>query len=843
MRVKRHSLFAYLWLSYTISIFNTFPAYSQEIAIKDIPQLSEIQLPHTSIKELFAQQQNTVIQVTGVRLNQTPNSLEIILETPASDKLQVTNKSEGNNFIIDIPNAQLSLPNGNSFRQEKPFAGITEVVVTNQDANSIRVKVTGETAIPKVELDDSDAGLIFIVTPVISPTSETPANEPIELTVTGERDTYSVPDAITATRTDTPLRDIPQSIQVIPRQVIEDRNVVRLSELADNVSGVQPERGYGGVSSQGYRIRGFLTNFETLRNGFPDYGYFSPRDVANIERVEFLKGPAAVLYGGSPTQYAGGSGLVNTVTKKPLETPYYNASLTYGSYNFIRPTLDITGPLTDDKSVLYRLNVAYENADSFRDFVRNDSFFISPVIEWKVGEKTKITFEFEHQKYNLVFDQGLPIQPESLRLPRSRFLGEPNFANGNFTFNSFTYTLDSEFSKDWSFRQGFNVLGAKLDDAKYTYYGSLEDDRRTLNRFITASEEEHKNITFQNQISGKFSTGSIRHNVLFGVDLAYNLFNYIFAPDEELPIDIFNPQYGGTPISVGGEPFGRRIVSQNVGVFAQNLVELTPNFKILLGGRFDFNEYSREDRVTNELLNEQSDSRFSPRVGLVYQPTKTTSLYFNWTNGFSPQFQARGRTNEQFEPQNTEQFEVGVKQNFLNDKLSATLAFFQVTKQNVLTPDPVDSRFSVQTGEQESKGIEFDIAGEILPGWKVIANYAYIDGTVTKDNRIPVGDRLVGVPEHSLGLWTTYEFQTGSLQGLGLGLGLYYVGEQEVRLPNTFEVPSYVRADASVFYRRNNFRYALNFKNISNVKYYDLDGYNIDPAAPFTVLGTISVEF
>lgn len=280
-----------------------------------------------------------------------------------------------------------------------------------------------------------------------------------------------------------------------------------------------------------------------------------------------------------------------------------------------------------------------------------------------------------------------------------------------------------------------------------------------------------------------------------------------------------------------------------MGVFAQNLVELTPNFKILLCGRFDFNEYSREDRVTNELLNEQSDSRFSPRVGLVYQPTKTTSLYFNWTNGFSPQFQARGRTNEQFEPQNTEQFEVGVKQNFLNDKLSATLAFFQVTKQNVLTPDPVDSRFSVQTGEQESKGIEFDIAGEILPGWKVIANYAYIDGTVTKDNRIPVGDRLVGVPEHSLGLWTTYEFQTGSLQGLGLGLGLYYVGEQEVRLPNTFEVPSYVRADASVFYRRNNFRYALNFKNISNVKYYDLDGYNIDPAAPFTVLGTISVEF
>lgn len=170
--MKQNSLFAYLWLASTISIFTNFPAYAEEIAIKDIPQLSEIQLPHTSVKKLFAQQQNPVIQVTGVRLNPTPNSLEIILETPASDKLQIVNKSEGNNFIIDIPNTQLSLPSANSFRQEKPFAGITEVVVTNQDINNIRVTVTGEAGVPKVELDDSDEGLIFVVTPVTSSTSQ-----------------------------------------------------------------------------------------------------------------------------------------------------------------------------------------------------------------------------------------------------------------------------------------------------------------------------------------------------------------------------------------------------------------------------------------------------------------------------------------------------------------------------------------------------------------------------------------------------------------------------------------------------------------------------------------------
>lgn len=838
-------------------------AQSAEPPSAKIPQLSDISRPYTNVKDWLAQQnqQTEVTPVTGVRLRATDSGLEILLETPTSDKLQTTINRENNNFIADIPNAQLRLTGDSSFRQDKPVAGISEVIVTNVDTNSIRVTVTGEGGIPKVELDDGDTGLIFVVTPVVSstpqapdtskPSSETPptqpsadTNEPIELIVTGESDTYSVPDASTATRTDTLLRDIPQSIQVIPRQVIKDRNVVRLSELADNVSGVQPERGYGGLSSLGFRVRGFLTNFETLRNGFPDYGYFSPRDVANIERLEILKGPAAVLYGGSPTQYAGGSGVINTTTKKPLAEPYYSASVTYGSYNFLRPTLDISGPLTDDKSVLYRLNVAYESSDSFRDFVEYDSFFISPVVEIKVGDRTKLTFEYEHQKYNFVFDNGFPIEPEVLQLGRNRFLGEPNFANGEVTFNSLTYRLEHEFDDNWKFRQGFNVLNANLNDARQVSPGSLREDRQTLDRSFYASDEKHENITLQNEISGKFSTGSIRHNVLFGVDLARNLFNYIFAPDLELSINIFDPQYGGTPTPVeDGSPFGRKIVSENVGLFAQNLIELTPNFKVLLGGRLDFNDYSTQDRVSGDILDKQSNTRFSPRVGIIYQPSDVTSLYFNWSNGFSPQFQARSRTSEQFEPQTTQQFEVGVKQNFLDNKLSGTLAFFQITKQNVLTPDPVDDLFQIQTGEQRSRGIELDIAGEISPGWKVIANYAYIDGEVTKDRVIPVGDRLFGVPEHSAGLWTTYELQHGSLQGLGFGAGLYFVGEQEVDLPNTFKLPSYLRADASIFYRRQNYRFAVNFKNISNVKYYEVDGYSIDPAPPFTVLGTVSVEF
>ncbi|MDV2994835.1 MAG: Vitamin B12 transporter BtuB [Chroococcidiopsis sp. SAG 2025] len=806
-----------------------------------------------------------VVQVTAVQLKQTNGGVEVLLETTGGVSSQVLTTSFGRTFVANVINAQLRLPSGREFRQENPSPGIASVVVTSSGANSVRVRVTGVAGVPKSQVVSSSKGLLLslsappvaAVQPTVKPKPEQPQREPTtpnaqqpqaeaeelrEIVVTGEREGYSVPDATTGTRTDIPLRDIPQSIQVIPREVIEDRNVVRLSELADNVSGVQAEQGYGGLSSQGYRIRGFITNFETLRNGFPDYGYFSPRDVANVERVEFLKGPAAVLYGGSPTQYAGGSGVVNTITKKPLSEPFYRANLTYGSYDFFRPSLDISGPLTEDKSVLYRLNVAYENADSFRDFVENDSFFISPVVEVRISDRTKLSFEYEYQKYNYTFEQGFPIEPEVLRLPRSRFLGEPNFADGNITFNSFTYNFEHEFNDNLKFRQGFNVLEANLDNAEHFAYSSLQDDRRTLDRVLYASDEKHSNITLQNELSGKFSTGSIRHTVLFGVDLAQNVFNYIFAPELELPIDIFNPQYGGTLVPNGAPAFGRKIVSENLGIFAQNLVELTPNFKLLLGGRLDFNDYSTEDRVTDELLDEQSKTRFSPRIGLVYQPGDATSIFFNWSNGFSPQFQARSRTNTEFEPQRSEQIEVGIKQDF-NERLNATLALFQVTKQNVLTADPVDSLFSTQTGEQRSRGIEFDLAGEISPGWKIIANYAYIDAEVTEDNTIPVGDRLFGVPEHSAGLWTTYEIQSGNLQGLGFGVGLYFVDEQEADLPNTFTLSSYVRADASIFYRRNNYRFALNFKNISNVKYYETDSYNLDPAAPFTVFGTVAYEF
>jgi iron complex outermembrane receptor protein len=798
----------------------------------------------------------TVAQVTGVQLNSTNNGLEIILTTPNGEKLQVSPKSEGNVYIADITTAQLRLPSGDTFRQEQPIAGVSEVTVTNSDTNTIRVAVTGVDSIPKVELFDSDQGLIFGVASTASstqadaqpqapteptePEQPTVPDEPIELTVTGEQDGYRVQESSTATKIDAPLRDIPASVQVVPKEVIQDRQVVRLNELADNVSGVRRQETFGGLASQGYFIRGFSTGFETLRDGFRDFGFTSPRDVANIERVEFLKGPASVLYGSATSP----GGVVNTITKKPLTEPFYQISGTIGNYDFYRTAIDLTGPLLENRSALYRLNAAYENANSFRDFVENESIFINPVISIKAGENTNLTFAYEYQKYDYTFDRGFPANSAVFNLPLSRFLGEPDLNDAEFTSNNFTYTLESKFGNDntWKFRQAFNILNV-TGIARGVQADAIEEDGRTVRRRYRVSDDEQENISFQNEISGSFNTGSIRHNVLVGLELGRYQFTDDFYRGRIASLDIFNPVYGAQPENVqrtGFTAYG----ADNVALYFQNLIDITPNLKFLAGGRFDWVDSFDRDLETRTTNNETSDSEFSPRLGIVYQPTDTTSLYASWTNSFNPQIFGRNRNEEAFKPETAEQFEVGFKQEFFDNRLSATLAYFDITKNNVLTTDPIDTDFSVQTGEQKSRGLELDIAGEILPGWKVIATYTYTDAYVSEDNDPEtVNDRLAGVPYNSASLWTTYEFQKGNLQGLGLGMGIVYVGEREATLPNDLEIPSYVRTDASIFYRRNNWRAAVNFKNLLDTKYYESQGFFVVPAAPFTVLGTVSFDF
>ncbi|MCL6751724.1 TonB-dependent siderophore receptor [Nostoc sp. CCCryo 231-06] len=824
----------------------------------------KIKVPVTNARILAqtpAPSQQNIILITRVKATSTEKGLEVILETNQGDQLQVNNRSNGNNFIADITGGQLKLPNGDGFtyRSEKPIEGITEITVANIDANTVRVTVVGQKALPAVELFDDDAGLILVVasTTTAAQSPETPQTEeqratetppeeptaqqdqPIELVVTGEQDGYRVPNATTATKTDTPLRDIPGSIQVIPRRILEDQKTTRVQEALENVSGVRKQGNFGGSDAGGYRIRGFAQD-GNFRNGFSDNDFYSSVDTANIDRIEVLKGPASVLFG-----QAEPGGIVNIITKQPLSTPFYSAEFNVGNYSFYRPSFDISGPLTDDGSVLYRLNMAYQNAGSFRDYNFTDRLFVAPVITWNISDRTSLTFDLEYLNNSYRFDRGLPsIGNRPAPIPISRFIGLPQsiYDDSNLRVG---YRLEHQFSKDWELRNAFSFVSGRLEgdyasggnDLVADQFAPIDIGRESFSRKI---------YTLQTELVGRFKTGSIVHQPLIGVELRRNTWEYTsFDVADPILLDIFNPNYDVDLPDIPDEQTSSWTTRRDtLGIYLQDQITFADNLKVLIGGRFD--AFQRKETGFAETTTEESLSAFSPRVGIVYQPIQPISLYASYTQSFKPErFFGRSATNDPFKPTKGTQYEVGIKAD-ISEKFSATLAAYQITKTNVVTDDPnnSDPNFSIQVGEQRSRGIELDIGGEILPGLNIIASYTYTDAITSKDNTIAVGNRIDNVPEHAASLWTTYELQSGDLKGLGFGLGLYYAGDRYADLENTSIMPSYFRTDSAIYYKRDNWRLGLNFRNLFNETYYETSQSRniIYPGAPFTIIGSFSIQ-
>ncbi|MGI2902633.1 TonB-dependent siderophore receptor [Tolypothrix sp. VBCCA 56010] len=827
------------------------------ISTPKILQLSEMERPHTSAQMLLGQSPavpNTpsqeIVQVTGVKANPTDKGVEVILQTTGGKQLQVVNRSTGNSFIVDIPNAQLRLPSGEAFtfRSEKPLAGITQITVTNFDGNTIRVTVTGEASLPVVELFDADEGLIFGVASVASATQQPQPDkpqtqtqpsqpsaqddEPIELVVTGEQDGYRVPNASTATRTDTPIRDIPQSIQVVPQEVLQDRNVRTVTEALETVSGVVPIQLLGLPAGAGY-IRGFEQP-QQFRNGYRDNAdRYGLTGIGTIEQVEVLKGPASVLFGAVEP-----GGIVNIVTKQPLSEPFYQLAFEAGNRSFYQPSLDFSGPLNVDKTLLYRFNVSYQSSDSFQDFVTKDFLTIAPTITWKLGDRTALNLYYEYLDFSGAYDSYHFLASDGTKPPRNRFLGYPDFAFNDKTTQRYGYTLQHEFSDNWQIRNNFSAVNSDTNEVYFSPTNLSNNRNLSLTAFDAKFTQD--NYFAQIDLLGKFKTGSISHQLLVGFDFSHRNDTYEFARATVPDLDVFNPNY-----DIPKPNFSERVpflfpTIQRYGVYLQDQIAFLDNLKLLIGGRLDW--ISQEVENTSE----QNDFAFSPRVGLVYQPSQSVSLYGSYSQSFNPAYGV-SQSGDTFEPTKGTQYEAGIKADFLEGRLSTTLAAYQITKTNVTTPVPGSSPpVSTQTGEQRSRGIELDITGEILPGWKVTAAYAYTNAEVTEDNVIPIGNRLQNVPENQASLWTTYFIQKGALEGLGFGLGLFYVGDRQGDLDNSFAVGDYLRTDAAIYYRRDRFNAAINIRNLFDTDYFGVsDGGRIyiRRGEPLTIIGSISWTF
>lgn len=788
-------------------------------------------------------------QITAVQIQPTPDGLNILLGGIQDQSSQITTSVTDKTLTIEISNAQLRLSEGPLFRRDNPAANITALRIEPLAGNRVRITVVGQTALPGVTVTPEATGLslAIAVTPPAAPDPATPAPtgstdnpENIELVVTGQQEAgYVVEEATTATRTETPLRDIPQSIQVVPRQVIEDQQVQKIGDALRNVSGVSILQGYGG-STTNYTIRGF-DSFVNLRDGFRDDGFYAIYDPANIERIEVLKGPASVLYG----QLAPG-GIVNFITKQPLRDPYYSGQFTAGSYNFYRPSIDFSGPLTTDGALRYRFNAAYESTGSFRDYVNGQKLIFAPVLTYDISDKTKLTVDFEYQGLDQTFDRGFMPDPRFLALPISRFLGEPS---DSYDFESFKgrYVFQHQFNDAITLHNAFSAqsYNAKRENAQPLIIDGFLINDRFLPRRYTDVDEGAESYNMQTDLISKFKTGPVEHELVTGFELRRQQSGYVFRRTPFTPINIYNPSYG-TPIPTEFDTvFDNDTTTDNAGIYLQNLIKLRSNLKLLVGGRFDFVTLRAIDLVNggSRTKTNEDASAFSPRVGLVYQPIQPVSIYASFSRSFQPNFFEFTAPGVVLEPQRGTQYEIGIKSELLGGKLSATLAAYEITKTNIPTPDPNNPDFVIAAGEAKSRGVELDVIGEIRPGWNIIASYAYTDAFISQDNALPVGSRLVNVPRNSASLWTTYEIQQGKFQGLGFGGGLFFVGERAADVPNTLNIPAYVRADATVFYRRANYKVAVNVKNLSNAKYYDSQGFFIYPGEPLTVVGSFTLSF
>ncbi|MFN6470972.1 MAG: TonB-dependent siderophore receptor [Nostoc sp. SerVER01] len=826
-----------------------------------------------------------IIPITGVKATSTEKGVEIILETPLGEQLQVTNRNTDNNFIADIPNAQLRLPNGNAFnfRSEKPAAGITEITVINADPNTVRVTVVGENALPTVELFDDNAGLVFGINsaatamqraapqaeqnptnqppqeqpaapqaeqnPTNQPPQEQPAapqaeqnptNQPpqeqpaaqsddaIELVVTGEQDGYRVPDATTGSRLDIPLLETPASIGVITEEFIEDKAPRRVEDLAPYISGVTGGNvGQGGLFTD-FQIRGFSTGSQVYVNGLRDNFRSLIRDFANIERIEILKGFSSLLYGtGSP------GGVVNYITKKPQATPGYKFSADIGSFNFYRGEVDLTGPLTDDKNVLYRLILAYQDSDYFVDNVEDNRIFVAPSVTLSTGEGGTLTIEGEYYRQDKDFNTG------------AKFFNGEFFYDRSYTDprNSQIYNhyriaayLDQPISKDWSLNLSGQYFNTQREANPIFVALGFEGD--TLTRFYRTIFDDYNQYNLRGEIRGNFNIGATEHKLLAGVE--YNKYSSRFNGVNAGffgSIDVANPTFD-VPIPTGLTNRTVDFSDSNWGVYIQDFIKFG-QFRLLAGLR-----YGGFENI-NGGVTQQEDNYISPSIGLVYSLTDSASVYASFSQSTEPQ---SGLLSDGgfAEPKKATQYEIGAKVNLLNDRLSVTAALFQLEQTNIAESDPSNPDFSILVGDVRSRGFELDVTGKVTENFSLIAAYTYLDSEITS-SVVPgqEGNRPINTPEHSVGLYGKYEFTGGSLRGLSLGTGLVYVGEREGDNENTFEVPGYVRVDLGAAYKINNLTFRLGIENLFDIRYAagSNNRANISQGSPFAITGSVSVEF
>jgi catecholate siderophore receptor len=650
-----------------------------------------------------------------------------------------------------------------------------------------------------------------------------------------------------ATKTDTLLRDVPQSITVVSERMIADTSMQNMADVVRYVPGVGMAQGEGNRDTP--ILRGNASTADFFVDGVrDDVEYY--RDLYNVERVEALKGPNAMIFG-----RAGAGGVINRVTRQAGWDDVREVSLQGGSWDNLRTTADFGGGINDRVAV--RVTGLYEDSESYRDGFELERYGVNPTFALRLGENSQLRLGYEYYTYDRVADRGVPsFEGRPVDTDESTFFGDPTRSPTDATVNIATMVFDHEFAGGASLRN--RTLYGDYDKFYQNVYpggAATVDEAGVFVAPISAynNAQQRENLFNQTDLLFSLATGAVEHELLAGVELGRqetgNFRNTGFFNDETTTVTapVADPTISVPVTFRQSETDADNHTDADIAaVYMQDQLKFSEHFQAVLGLRYDQFEVDFRNNRTGERLS-SDDDLVSPRVGLIYKPMEPVSLYASYTVTYLPrsgaQMSSLNASNQALDPEEFDNYEIGAKWDVWPE-LSLSAAVYQLDRTNVAIPDPLDPSVSILVDGQETRGIELGIAGQVTEAWSVFGGYAWQDGelTATASPTALDGATLAQLPEHKFSLWNRYQLTPA----WGLGLGLMYQSDMYTSTDNTVTLPSFTRVDAAVFYSLNDrIRAQVNIENVLDEEYfaYAHNNNNITPGSPLAVRVGVSVAF
>ena len=646
----------------------------------------------------------------------------------------------------------------------------------------------------------------------------------------------------TATRTPTPLRDVPQAVTVVGHTLIADQAMLGMADVTRNIPGVTMGQGEGNRDQITMRGNNSTSTFfvDGMRD---DVQYF--RDLYNVERVEALKGPNALIFGRGT-----GGGVINRVSKEADWTPVRELTLQGGSYETRRGSVDV-GQVVSDQ-VAFRFNGMYENSDRFRYDVNLERYGINPTVTVAAGENTRITANYEHFSDYRTADRGVPsFQGGPVETDVRTFFGDPAQSWSDASINVGTAALEHDLSPMVQVRTRL-LFGDYNKMYQNVFPGAVDSTGTLVSMSAYNNRNDRDNLISQTDLTWRALTGGVGHTVLAGVELgrqvSHNLRNTGFFDNVATTVTapLASPTISRAVTYRPGETDAdNRVRVNSGGVYLQDQMTLTPYLQLIAGARlerFDLSFHNYRDGGDLE----RTDDLLSPRAGVVVKPVEPLSVYGSYSVSYLPssgdQFSSLTATTETLEPEKFENYELGAKLDVASG-VALTGAVYQLDRSNTTAPDPLDPARTVQTGSQRTRGIEVGASGNVTRAWQVAAAYALQDAEITaRTAQAEPGAKVPVVPEHTLTLWNRYQLH----RQWGVGLGVIYQDDMFASIDNTVTLPSFTRFDAGVFFSLNDhLRAQVNVENLFDEEYFitSHSNNNISPGSPRALRASMTAGF